>query len=471
MSDDVFQCSATALAERIRQRELSSRELVQLSIEKLQRWNPKLNALVADRFSQALQEAERADKRIKSDSGTPFLGVPCTIKEAFSVSGMPNSSGLVSRKNFRSAKDAKTVQLLRAAGFIPLGVTNTSELCMWMESNNKLYGRTNNPYNLSHTVGGSSGGEGALVGAGISPVGLGSDIGGSIRMPAFFNGVFGHKCSAGLISNEGQYPQAENEAQLYLCSGPLCRKAEDIFPIVQILAGEKGAQLRQENIDWASLKVLSIPTDGRIRVSKELQEIQRRALHFCAQKGARTEEICIPELKNSVQIWAGMMEEAADTSFSQRLFVGENDNLFHKWISLLLQRSPHTVPALALASIEAISARLPSRMSAFVAEGRKLRGRFSELLDGNTLLFFPSHAMVAPRHSRSIVTPWKWSYTAIINTLLLPATQVPLGLSSSGLPLGIQVIAKQGNDAKTIGMAVELEKEFGGWVPPDLSFL
>lgn len=342
---------------------------------------------------------------------------------------------------------------------------------MWMESNNKLYGQTNNPYDLSRTVGGSSGGEGALVGAGISPVGLGSDIGGSIRMPAFFNGVFGHKCSAGLISNEGQFPQAENEAQLYLCSGPLCRKAEDLFPLIKLLAGEKGKQLQEEKIDWSSLRVLSIPTDGRIAVSKELIQIQKNALQFCAKKGAKVEEIRIPALKNSVQIWAGMMEEAADTSFSQRLFEGTDSKIIRKWGSFLLRRSPYTIPALALASIESISSRLPSGMERFVEEGKQLRQYFAEMLDGNTILFFPSHATVAPKHSRSLLTPWKWSYTAIINTLFLPATQVPLGLNAKGLPLGIQVIAKQGNDAKTIAMAIELEKEFGGWIPPDLSLL
>ena len=137
----------------------------------------------------------------------------------------------------------------------------------------------------------------------------------------------------------------------------------------------------------------------------------------------------------------------------------------------MLRRSPHIIPALALASIEAISTRLPNQMASFIEEGVKLRHYFDEILDGNTILFFPSHSTVAPRHSRSLLVPWRWSYTAIINTLFLPATQVPLGLNAKGLPLGIQVIAKKGHDAKTIAMAVELEKEFGGWVPPDLTLL
>ena len=471
MTENLFRYSATELAELIRSKKISSEELVRLYIQEIKRWNPTLNAMIADRFEEAIEEAVEADKALAKGEDLPFLGVPCTIKEAFAVLGMPNTSGLVSRKDFRNKEDAETVRLLRAAGFIPLGVSNTSELCMWMESSNKLYGQTNNPYDLSRTVGGSSGGEGALIGAGLSPVGLGSDIGGSIRMPAFFNGIFGHKCSSGLISNEGQFPQAENEAQTYLCSGPLCRKAEDLFPLIKLLAGEKGLLLEEETIDWSSLKVISIPSDGLIPVSKELRSIQKDVLRFCAEKGADTMEITVPGLKNSLQIWLGMMEKAAETTFAQQLFEGSEGGFMKWWLALLLGRSPHTIPALVLASIETVSGHFPSGMSRFVKDGHKLQEYFSELLDGNTLLLYPSHGMVAPKHSRSLFAPWRWAYTAIINSLLLPATQVPLGLNEKGLPLGVQVIGKHGHDAKTIAMAVELEKEFGGWTPPDLSVL
>ena len=471
ISRNLFRYSATELAKLIRLKKISSEELVGLYIQEIKRWNPKLNAMIADRFEEALKEAKEADEALAKGEGGLFLGVPCTIKEAFSVLGMPNTSGLVARKDFRNKEEAETVMLLRKEGFIPLGVSNTSELCMWMESNNKLYGQTNNPYDLSRTVGGSSGGEGALIGAGLSPAGLGSDIGGSIRMPAFFNGIFGHKCSSGLISNDGQFPQAENEAQSYLCSGPLCRKAEDLFPLTKILAGEKGFALEEETIDWSSLKILSIPSDGLIPVSKELRSIQKEVLQFCAEKGAETMEIKVPGLKNSLQIWLGMMEEAAETTFAQQLFDGSEGGFTKRWFDLLVGRSPHTIPALGLASIETVSGYFPSGMSRFIKEGHRLQKHFSQLLDGNTLLLYPSHGIVAPKHSRSLLAPWRWTYTAIINTLLLPATQVPLGLNEQGLPLGVQVIGKQGHDAKTIAMAMELEKAFGGWVPPDLSVL
>ena len=143
----------------------------------------------------------------------PLLGVPCTIKENFAFVGTPQASGLLARAHIVNDHDAPAVARLRAAGAIPLGVTNTSELCMWMESFNKVYGITNNPYDPTRTVGGSSGGEGAIIGSGASPFGLGADVGGSIRMPAFFNGVFGHKPSPLLIPNGGQYPAATRRSR------------------------------------------------------------------------------------------------------------------------------------------------------------------------------------------------------------------------------------------------------------------
>ena len=207
--------SGTRLASLIARREVTSRQAVEAHIAQLEDVNPALNAVVRRRFREARAEADAADARIaRGDTDLPpFHGVPCTIKECFALTGMPNTAGLLANQANVADHDAITVARLRAAGAIPLGVTNISELCMWMESNNKVYGRTNNPYDLTRTVGGSSGGEGAIIGAGGSPFGLGSDIGGSIRMPAFFNGIFGHKPSAGLVDNGGQYPLAAPAAR------------------------------------------------------------------------------------------------------------------------------------------------------------------------------------------------------------------------------------------------------------------
>lgn len=191
-----------------------------------------LNCVVDERFSDALKDAEEADKFIASDVWTeeefatkkPFFGVPISTKDCIQVKGMLNTSGLHHRKDVRAPEDAPTIKAMRDAGAIPFAITNTSELCMWWESVNCVHGRTSNPYDTNRIVGGSSGGEGAIQASAASPFGIGSDIGGSVRMPAFFNGIFGHKPSQFVINNDGQHPSPYCDEQASMLStGPMCR--------------------------------------------------------------------------------------------------------------------------------------------------------------------------------------------------------------------------------------------------------
>ena len=167
--NELLSLSGTELARRIREREVSSEDVIETHIARIRQVNPALNALVAERFGPARAEARAVDERLRAgldDEPPAFFGVPCSIKESFALAGMPQTAGLVARRGTVSRSDATAVARLRAAGAIPLGVTNVSELCMWMESDNRVYGRTSNPYDPTRTVGGSSGGEGAILGAG-----------------------------------------------------------------------------------------------------------------------------------------------------------------------------------------------------------------------------------------------------------------------------------------------------------------
>ncbi|XP_026530474.1 fatty-acid amide hydrolase 2-like [Notechis scutatus] len=237
--------SARELAGRIRRRELKCVDLLEAYIERNRQVNPLINAIVKDRFEAALQEAQVVDQLLSEGQDDeeslqkkfPLLGIPVTVKEAFALYGMPNSSGLVNRRNLISTTDAVVVSRLKQAGAIPLGVTNCSELCMWFESSNLVYGRSNNPYNLDCIVGGSSGGEGCTLAAAGSLIGIGSDIGGSIRIPAFFNGIFGHKPTTGVVPNDGQFPDAVGNRTNFLCTGPMCRYAEDMELLLRVMAG------------------------------------------------------------------------------------------------------------------------------------------------------------------------------------------------------------------------------------------
>lgn len=474
----VLTMSATELAATIRRGEVTSEAVVTRHLDHLREVNPALNAVVRVRRDPAIREAREAD-RVLAERGPegvgPLHGVPCTIKESFELEGMPQSAGLVSRRGRRSSRDAVTVQRLRAAGAIPLGVTNVSELLMWMESNNRVYGRCNNPYDPSRIVGGSSGGEGASVGAGIAPFGLGSDIGGSIRMPAFFNGVFGHKPSAGLVPNSGQFPAPENDAIHCLSTGPLARRAEDLWPLLRVLAGPDGecAACREmelgdpDGVSVGALRVLDVADNGTTPVSADLREAQRAAARSLAARGAAVEAARFAGLGRSLHYWSATLAAGGGTPFGVLLSGGgERTRALPELLRWATGRSDHTLPALALTLIERIPEALPDRTRALRDEARALRHEIADALGDDGVMLYPSYSRPAPRHYMPLLRPLDWVYTAIVNVLGFPSTQVPLGLNGDGVPLGVQVIAAHGNDHLTIAVAQHLERAFGGWVPP-----
>ncbi|WP_437683074.1 amidase [Sorangium sp. So ce131] len=479
--DPLLLHSATRLAALIRDRAVTSADVVEAHIRHIERVNPTLNAMVADRFDAARAEARAADAllaRIGPAAAPPFLGVPCSIKESFAVAGMPNSAGLVARAGVRAGEDAVTVARLRAAGFIPLGVTNVSELCMWMETSNRIYGRTNNPYDPARTAGGSSGGEGAVVGAGGAPVGLGSDIGGSIRMPAFFNGVFGHKPTGGLVPTSGQYPLPGERGLRFLTAGPIARRAEDLMPVLRVLAGPDGrdpgcAPLPlgdPASVDLAGLTVLSVEHDGIWRVSADLLAAQRRAARALAARGATVREARIDLLARTLDIWTAMVGTSGGATFRALLGNGRPVSLSRELARWSIRRSPHTLPALALTLLEDVGQRLPARVRRALELGQALRAELVSRIGERGVMLYPSYPRPAPRHYAPLLPPFQWTYTAVLNVMEMPATQVPLGLNRDGLPLGVQVAAIHGNDHLTIAVAQHLERALGGWAPPSLSW-
>ena len=195
------------LAELIRRGECSPPELVEYFIRQAEFVNPTINAIAERRYSSARGEAQDAIAAIANNRGYgALLGVPCTIKESIAVRGMSHTAGLLSRRNWVAPTHAKVTRQLVAAGAIPFATSNVPEMAMAIETENLIYGRTNNPHDPGRTAGGSTGGEAALIASGASPFGIGSDTGGSIRIPAAFCGVFAHKPSAGLTSLHGQFP-------------------------------------------------------------------------------------------------------------------------------------------------------------------------------------------------------------------------------------------------------------------------
>lgn len=467
--------SATRLAERIRAGEISSLEVVEAHVSHARFVNEDLNAIVVEQYDEALVAAEKADKVLANngpESVGSLHGVPCTIKESFGVQGLPQSAGLVARRHAIADADAVTVRRLRNEGAIFIGTTNTSELCMWLESNNRVYGRTNNAYDSTRIAGGSSGGEGAIIGSGASPFGLGADVGGSIRMPAFFNGVFGHKPSSGLVPNSGQHPTSYGEALKYLATGPLARRAEDLWPLVKLLAGPDGAddicvarELPPPVVDYSRMRVIDIPDNGTMPVSKELRDAQAKVVRHLASLGAKVETPKLPALARSFDIWSSMLSAAGGPTFAELMANGRPYNALASLIAWTVRRSDHTLPAIMLSVVEGVAKLTPGRTKAFVDQGHKLRAEFDELLGQDGVLVYPSFSRPSPQHYRPMVMGFHWVYTAILNVMELPVTQVPMGLTPEG-PAGVQIAAGHGQDHVTLAVAQELERAFGGWVPP-----
>ncbi|KAM3720282.1 Fatty-acid amide hydrolase [Dirofilaria immitis] len=255
--NELLMISATRAAEMIRNGEITSLSLVEAYIKRIREVNGTINAVVQMNFKEALLKAQETDEMLQSlnqdseefrslGSRKPLLGVPFTLKDSIEANGLYCTIGISYRKKSVSDEDAIVVQRMKNAGAILLAVTNVPEVCMWWESMNVVYGRTKNPYDSRRISGGSSGGEAALISAAGSVIGIGSDIAGSIRMPCYFNGIFGLKPTPGMIPLKGHLPHMDGyRTEKMLLIGPMCRYAEDLSLLLKIFAGCEGRNLLQ----------------------------------------------------------------------------------------------------------------------------------------------------------------------------------------------------------------------------------
>jgi len=462
--------SAGALAALIRDRAVSPVEVVDAHIARIQQVNPALNAVVAPRFDAARAAAQAAEARVVSgDPLPPLHGVPCTIKEFIGVRGMPQTAGIKLRSHVTAHADATAVRRLRAAGAIVLGVTNAPEGGLWHETSNPLYGRTSNPHDLYRTSGGSSGGEGAIIAAGGSPFGLGSDTGGSIRFPAAFCGIAGHKPTGGLVPNTGHYPHAPQGTDAPMVVGPLARHVADLRLVLDVIAGPDGIDpvCRRQPAhgaprDWSEITVYPLPTNGRVRASKPIQAAVWKAATALQARGARVEEWAGPDLSRAFQWWAAMLQ-AGDETYDDVVGAGLK-RTSPTWQALRwgAGRSDHSGAVLMLMWIERLLGRLgKARTQRLLAEGIALRTELSEALGPRGLILHPTFPRTAPRH-RAIVlgSPYAAGCTTLFNVGENPVTVVRVDTDPLGLPIGIQIAGARGADGLTLAAAEALEAEF-----------
>ncbi len=385
---------------------------------------------------------------------------------------MPQSSGLVAREAFRSTDTAPVPQRLIDAGAIPLGVTNISELTMWIESENRLYGRTNNPYDVNRTAGGSSGGEGAAVGCGGSPFGIGSDIAGSIRIPAFFCGVFGHKPSSGLVPNTGSYPATPgDDASRMLVTGPLARRGEDLMPLLRLMAGPDGVDHLTRSVELGDpatvslegLPVTTIENSSLLPMTRELRDARERAVGALVARGAVVRRVRFRTWRRAVLPYLAMLQSGASRATLGLLHDAGAEPI--TWRTVMRRSGPHTLPTRIALAAELLPQMQGEAADKLVVTARELA---SDLIDaiGEGVILHPAHQRVAPRHGGTVGRPWLFTPAAMFNLAGVPVTEVPLGLSEEGLPLGVQVAAGMDRDHVSIAVGLALEQIFGGWVPP-----
>lgn len=465
--------SALELAQAIRQQEVSATEVIEAHIARHQRFAPRINAIACERYELSRREAALADERVRGGDSAlpPLLGVPFSVKETIAVAGMPQSAGLVARRDYRSRETAPVIKRLIDAGAIALGVTNISELTLWIESTNRLYGRTSNPYDPSRAAGGSSGGEGAAVGCGGSPFGVGADIAGSIRVPAFFCGVFGHKPSPGAVPNTGMYPPTPGEAAAMLQTGPLARRAEDLMPLLRIMSGpDPGDPLSRavslgdpSAVALDGLTVTTVEESSLLPISRELRDARERAVGALIAAGATVRRIVLRSWRRAVMPYLVTLQAGAGQTTTGLL---EQEGLAAPSLrSLLARGGPHTLPTRLALAAELLPPVDGRRRDKLLRAGRDLAQELTDAI-GDGVLLHPAHPRVAPRHGRTVGRSWLLTPAAVFNLAGVPVTEVPLGLTASGLPLGVQVAAGPDRDHVSIAVALELERVFGGWVPP-----
>ena len=481
--------SALETAALIRNQEKTVSQVVDDTIDRIEMWNTRINAVVETCYDEARVDAENKDRILRSMTDDerkllpPLFGVPFTCKEMIANAGMKSTMGSVHHKDRMMDLDASVVDRVRKAGAILLGTTNVPEVGFWFECDNVVYGATKNPYDLSRTSGGSSGGEGAVIGAGASIFGIGSDIGGSIRVPAAFCGVFGHKPSDRIVPMTGHYPLYPDTAAdvvgakyPFTVLGPLAHTTADLELLMRLMIGpdeidpnvKTDFKLKPLLAGAEGLRVFVLPeptVHGASETEADVAQSIRHAGRYLKEMGAVTEEADPRLMIRAFELWMARTWSIETKNFTEYL-ANNNPLSFSKEFSRILTgHRRYTFPALMTAFLDRVSKDL-SEQELNVKALASLKELLTKKLGKNGVLLMPVHPRKAPKLGSTYTRPFDFAYTGIINALGFPATAVPMGLSAEGLPLSLQVVAAENQDHLCLSVAKMLELGFGGWQQP-----
>jgi amidase len=476
--------TATELSTALAAKQVSAVELAQDVIGRIERHDAKINAVCVRDFARGLDAARAADAALARGETKPLLGIPLTVKESYNVAGLPTTWGFPAQKDFRPPQDALAISRVKHAGGVILGKTNVPLGLGDWQSYNEIYGTTNNPFDLGRTPGGSSGGSSAALAAGYGPLSLGSDIGGSLRVPAFHCGVYAHKPTFALVPSRGHtpppLPPLPFDRDLSVI-GPMARSAADLSLLLDVIAGpdplEAGkayslalAPPRHNALkDFRVLLIASdqvLPTDTSVRAG-----IEKLAANLGKAGVAVTRESpLLPDFAASSRLYMRMLLSFLAASFQPEAYAG-------------MQSAAATLPPdnISLAAERLRGAALSHREWVLADGARaRLRAQWRELFGTFDAVICPVMPTPAYPHDHSLDQetrrididgkpfpyPDQLAWPGIATLPGLPATAIPIGLSPQGLPVGVQIVGPSLEDRTPLRLAELIEREFGGFVPP-----
>lgn len=480
MSDLAF-CSATELAAKIKNKEISATELLHHYLQRVDKYNGEINAIVVDIRDQAEQTAKTIDAAIaKGDPVGPFAGVPMTVKESYNVAGTPTTWGNPDWRDNIPSEDAEAVKKLKSIGLNIFGKTNVPLSLADFQSYNDIYGTTNNPYDLSRGPGGSSGGSAAALAAGLTGIETGSDIGGSIRNPAHYCGVFGHKPTYDLLWMRGHNPPGDIRSTSDISViGPLARSATDLDTALRAMAGpdeikQRGYRLKLPEWQGRSLRGLKVGVwrnDESAPVAKEVEARVDLVAQALADAGAIIHDEARPDFDPSDS--HDTYQKLLQSTMAMRMPDSEYDGLK----AYVAQLSPDDNSAGA----KVLRAQVASFKDWGAANEvrHQLRWHWHEFFQQYDVLLTPMMATAALPHDhrkfseRTLLVdnqerPYfeQVFWAGLTGVTYLPSTVIPTGLNDDGLPIGIQIVGQEYDDLVTIGIARELETMGFRFTPP-----
>ncbi len=460
--NDLLSRSATAQAAAIVQQSVSAEELVSAHLERIEEVNDRLNAVVQLRAEAALDEARAADADLaRGHLRGPLHGVPMTIKDSIDTAGVITSAGTLGRASFIPDRDATVVARLREAGAILLGKTNTPEFTLGGETDNLVYGRTNNPYDLDCTPGGSSGGAGAIVAACGAAFDVGSDTGGSVRLPAHYCGISGLKPTSGRVPSSGHAVGCDLGPLNPLTQlGPLTRDVEDLQLILSVIAGTDGRDPfvvpmplgDPETVELNGLRAAVCTDNGIVTPDAEVTRAVHKAARALSEIDVTTEDAWPSQATESTRIWHAVLV-ADGGAWVRRLLAGAGTAEAHPMVA---DRFFGTDPISAPEFTELLS------------DWDRLRSAMFEFMAGYDIIISPPSAYPAAPHGELNAKGDGHTYARIFNLTGWPAVVVRGGTSPEGLPIGVQVAARPWREDVALAVAAHLEKALGGWQPPPL---